>query len=81
MGGSEALWGRALPQKGKMMFGSCAGEVAFPPSHNQSNIYLQLEYIFKKPFQCLDFCIRAYLSSTSTTKLITCKERTENLEK
>ena len=31
-GGSEALWGRALPQIVKMRFGSCAGEVAFPRS-------------------------------------------------
>jgi len=30
-GGSEALWERALPQIGKMRFGSCVGEVAFPP--------------------------------------------------
>ena len=30
--GSEVLWGRALPQIGKMRFGSCAGEVAFPRS-------------------------------------------------
>ena len=36
-GGSEAQWGRALPQIGKMRFGSCAGEVAFPPlSHTTS---------------------------------------------
>jgi len=33
-GGSEALWGRTLPQIGKMWFGSCAGEVAFPPSYS-----------------------------------------------
>ena len=30
-GGSEALSGCALPQIGKMRFGSCVGEVAFPP--------------------------------------------------
>ena len=29
-GGSEALCGRAMPQIGKMRFGSCAGEVAYP---------------------------------------------------
>ena len=31
-GGSEGLWGHALPRVGKMRFGSCVGEVAFPPS-------------------------------------------------
>ena len=30
--GSEALWGCTLLQRGKMRFGSCAGEVAFPLS-------------------------------------------------
>ena len=28
--GSEALWGRALPQIGKMRFGRCAGEGCLP---------------------------------------------------
>ena len=28
----EALWERALPQIGKMRFGSCVGEVANPRS-------------------------------------------------
>jgi len=34
-GGSEALWELALPQICKMRFGSCVGEVAFPPSYIQ----------------------------------------------
>ena len=32
-GRSESLWGRAMPQIGKMRIGSLAGKVAFPPSH------------------------------------------------
>ena len=33
-GGSEALWGQAVQQIGKMRFGRCSGEVAFPPSRD-----------------------------------------------
>ena len=33
-GSSEALWVRKLPQIGKIRFGSCAGEIAFPHSQN-----------------------------------------------
>jgi len=38
-GDLEALWGRALPQIGKMRFGSCAGEVAFTPSSVTTILY------------------------------------------
>ena len=55
-GGLEALWGRALPQIGKMRFGSCAWAVAFPPSSKQAYIadanpwfiLLKIEQRFKK---------------------------------
>ena len=54
MGGTEARWGRALPQIGKMRFGSCVGEVAFPLSSYQ-------------PFQSkliLNFLCKAFFSRT-----------------
>ena len=35
----EAVWGRALPEMGKMRFGSCVGEVASPPSIDRAVQY------------------------------------------
>ena len=63
----------------KILKGRAARLLNMTSSH-PNNIYLHLEDIFKKPLQCLDF-VFAYSSSTSTTKLITCIERTKNLEK
>jgi len=54
VGVTEARWGRALPQIGKMRFGSCVGEVAFPLSSYQ-------------PFQSkliLNFLCNAFFSRT-----------------
>ena len=62
----ESLWGRAMPQIGKMRIGSLAGKVAFPPSHyslwrlrrpslNKLHIWAGLEKTQPCGFYCFFF--------------------------
>ena len=45
-GGSEAFWGRELPQIGKMWFGSCAGRLpSLPPTAHRRELYSSPGYI------------------------------------